>query len=162
MGKIFRCTTLLFLGILSSALFLSCSNFNIKKDIQSVKAIPSLFKGTQINNSNFSGPVWVKMLVENDTVYQTQVGNVSFEAGSKTKWHFHPGGQILLVTNGSGYYQEQGKPLKRIKEGDIIQCAPNVVHWHGASSNSSLTHIAISPNTQKGTVHWLDTVSKIN
>jgi 4-carboxymuconolactone decarboxylase len=116
-------------------------------------------KGNKITNDNFSGTAWNNMLVENDALYHTQIGNVTFEPGARTKWHYHPGGQILLVTHGKGYYQEKGKPIQIMQEGDVIKCPPNVIHWHGATPTDSLTHIAISPNTDKGNVVWLEKVT---
>jgi quercetin dioxygenase-like cupin family protein/alkylhydroperoxidase/carboxymuconolactone decarboxylase family protein YurZ len=116
-------------------------------------------KGDKITNDNFSGTAWLNMLVENDSIYNTPIGNVTFEPGARTKWHYHPGGQILLVTRGKGFYQEKGKPIQIIQEGDVIKCPPNVIHWHGATPTDSLTHIAISPNTDKGNVVWLEKVT---
>jgi 4-carboxymuconolactone decarboxylase len=116
-------------------------------------------KGNKITNDNFSGTAWLSMLVANDSVYTTQIGNVTFEPGARTKWHYHPGGQILLVTHGKGLYQEKGKPIEIIQAGDVIKCPPNILHWHGATPTDSLTHIAIGPNTDKGNVVWLEKVT---
>lgn len=58
-----------------------------------------------------------------------------------------------------GYYQEKGKPKEVIKKGDVIKCPSNIVHWHGASSEDTMTHIAISPNLNDGGVVWLKSVS---
>lgn len=116
-------------------------------------------QGNKITNDNFSGTSWLNMLVENDSIYNTSIGSVTFEPGARTKWHYHPGGQILLVTRGKGFYQEKGKPIQIIQAGDVIKCPPNVIHWHGATPTDSLTHIAISPNTYKGNVVWLEKVT---
>lgn len=59
---------------------------------------------------------------------------------------FHPGGQILVIVDGTGYYQEQGSPKRIIKKGDTIKCPPNVPHWHGASKDEKLIQIAITNN----------------
>jgi len=68
-------------------------------------------------------------------------------------------GQILLVTDGKGFYQERGKPAQELHKGDIVKIPPGVEHWHGAASDSGLTHIAISTNMKKGNVVWLKPVS---
>jgi quercetin dioxygenase-like cupin family protein len=107
----------------------------------------------------FTGNAWIYPLVANDNTFNTVVGNVEFEAGARNNWHTHPGGQILIVTEGEGYYQEKGKPIQMIRKGDVIKILPNVIHWHGASPESSMTHIAMSTNTQKGVVTWLDRVT---
>lgn len=112
-----------------------------------------------IKNQNFTGKVWVEILVADDRTWNTQIGNVTFSPSSRTNWHYHPGGQILLVTKGSGYYQEKGKPIRIVKAGDIIQCPPNTHHWHGATPTEELSHIAIGTNMQAGPVTWLEPVS---
>jgi quercetin dioxygenase-like cupin family protein len=75
------------------------------------------------------------------------------------KWHSHPAGQILLVTDGVGYYQEKGKPIQVITRGDVIKCLPDKDHWHGASIDKSMTHISLNPNTEKGIVNWKQAVT---
>jgi quercetin dioxygenase-like cupin family protein len=96
-------------------------------------------KGEKVTNGNFTGNVWLEPLVEADTIYKAHVGNVSFERGARTKWHYHPAGQILLVTAGTGYYQEKGSPKRIIRKGDVIKCPPSTEHWHGASDDDELT-----------------------
>jgi quercetin dioxygenase-like cupin family protein len=68
-------------------------------------------------------------------------------------------GQILIATKGIGYYQEKGKPIQLLHEGDVVKILPNVLHWHGASPDNEFTHIAINPNTQNGAVVWLARVT---
>jgi mannose-6-phosphate isomerase-like protein (cupin superfamily) len=72
--------------------------------------------------------------------------------------HSHPGGQVLLITEGTGYYQERGKPARIVHKGDVIKCAPGVEHWHGATPNDSFAYIAVTP-TAKGKTIWLEPVS---
>jgi|SRR6185312_13957093 len=107
----------------------------------------------------FTGIAMVKNLVPNDATFNCQVGNVVFEPGCRNNWHTHSGGQILLVTDGIGYYQEKGKPIQVLHKGDVVAIAPNIVHWHGASHDSEFTHIAINPNTQNGIVNWMERVT---
>jgi len=111
-------------------------------------------------SANFSGKAFVNMLVpDTEGVYDCQVYDVVFEAGCRNSWHTHPGGQLLLCTDGEGYYQEKGKAAQRLKIGDVVQIPPNVEHWHGAAPDSDFTHIGISPKTNKGTAVWLKPVS---
>lgn len=108
----------------------------------------------------FTGVVWVKTLVPANDQTDCIVSEVSFDPTARTFWHTHPNGQILLVTKGEGYYQEQGKPIQTIRTGESVNIAPGVVHWHGAGPNSALTHIAINPNVSKGgAVNWLHAVT---
>ncbi|WP_316758928.1 cupin domain-containing protein [Pedobacter aquatilis] len=115
--------------------------------------------GNQVRNGNFTGEVWLNMLMPADTTYNSHIGSVSFKPGARSNWHYHPGGQILLVTEGKGWYQEQGKKVQVIQKGDIIKCLPNVHHWHGASATDRMTHLAIGTNINKGTVVWLSKVT---
>jgi quercetin dioxygenase-like cupin family protein/alkylhydroperoxidase/carboxymuconolactone decarboxylase family protein YurZ len=128
----------------------------INEVLKNTSAFP---KGEKANNKNFTGTAWVYMMITPDDVYNSSIGNVIFEPGARTNWHIHPGGQILLVTDGKGFYQEKGKPAQIIQKGDVVRIPPDTEHWHGASSDSSLTHIAISPNQQKGSVEWLQPVT---
>lgn len=116
-------------------------------------------KGDLASSDYFTGNAYVKMLVPNDAVLNTAVGNVVFEAGARNNWHTHPGGQILIATKGTGYYQEAGKPIQLLKAGDVVNIQPQVKHWHGASPESEFTHIAISTNTETGIVDWLEPVT---
>jgi alkylhydroperoxidase/carboxymuconolactone decarboxylase family protein YurZ/quercetin dioxygenase-like cupin family protein len=115
-------------------------------------------KGEKITNNNFTGNAWLQQMITADNLNPTQIGNVTFEPGARTKWHLHPGGQNLLITGGIGYYQEKGSPKRIIKKGDVIKCTPGVPHWHGASKDEQLIQIAIT-NTQKGAVTWLEEVT---
>lgn len=116
--------------------------------------------GNQGSNDYFTGTAWVNVLVPADTTFSTQIGSVTFGAGARTHWHTHGGGQILLVTDGTGYYQEKGMPRQIIRKGDVVKCLPDVEHWHGASAESSMTHLAINTNTQKKIVTWLQPVTE--
>ncbi len=116
-------------------------------------------KGDSASADYFTGNAWVKLLVPDDRILNTVVGNVVFEPGARNNWHTHPGGQILIVTHGIGYFQEEGKPIQLLNIGDIVSILPDVKHWHGASPDSEFTHIAISTNTQKGIVDWLERVT---
>ena len=116
-------------------------------------------KGDKAPAEYFTGNVWVQLLVPNDDTYNCQIGNVTFEPGARNNWHTHPGGQILLATDGIGYYQEKGKPIQMLRKGDVVKILPDLVHWHGASPDSEFTHIAVNTNTQKGIVVWLQRVT---
>ena len=115
-------------------------------------------KGEKITNDNFKGTAFLKMLIEADTVNPTAVGNVTFEPGARTKWHMHPGGQILLVTDGVGYYQEKGQAKKILRRGDVVKCPPNLPHWHGASTDTAFVQVAITNNHLGATV-WMQEVT---
>lgn len=116
-------------------------------------------KGVKAAASNFTGSVWVNMLVTPQDQLDSGVGSVTFEPGARSNWHLHPGGQALLVTGGKGLYQEKGGPVRVIRKGEVIICPPGIAHWHGATPKKKLTHIAISTNGEKGPVVWLQKVT---
>lgn len=108
----------------------------------------------------FIGQSYLKMLT---TELGVGVANVTFEPGCRNNWHIHKatkgGGQILMVTEGTGWYQEEGKEPQKLKVGDIVNIKTGVKHWHGATANSEFTHIAIEvPGENTGT-EWLEPVS---
>jgi quercetin dioxygenase-like cupin family protein len=135
--------------------------FNDKIKIMNPSEIQNTIfsKGERAPADYFTGTVWVQLLVPNDPIFNCQVGNVVFEPGARNNWHTHPVGQILIVTDGIGYYQEEGKPIQLLRKGDVVKILPGVVHWHGASPGSEFTHIAVNSNTQKGIVTWLERVT---
>jgi 4-carboxymuconolactone decarboxylase len=128
------------------------------------KVLNVVLKRTEESNttegkSNFTGPVFVQMIVAKDSIFNTQMASVTFEPGSRTNWHYHPSGQILIITDGTAYYQEKGKPKQILSKGQVIKCPPNVQHWHGAAPHGSMTHTAMSPNLEMGSVVWLEKVT---
>jgi len=115
--------------------------------------------GSRAPAEYFTGTAWASPLVPKDDTFNCPTYNVTFEPGARNNWHKHPGGQILLITGGIGYYQERGKPVQVLHAGDVVKIHPNVEHWHGATPKSRFTHIAISTNIQKGDAMWLERVS---
>ena len=109
--------------------------------VDAQKTVDTIFpKDEKITGDNFIGNAWFQQLVVGDSANSTKVGNVTFEPGTRTNWHLHPGGQILLGIAGIGYYQQKGSPKKIFRKGDVIQCPPNVPHWHGASQVQRQLH----------------------
>lgn len=140
-------------------LFSACSNEKDGKESGVNGSTDTIFsKGEKITNNNFKGNAWLQPLVENDSIYYTPVGSVTFEPRARTNWHLHPGGQILLAIGGTGYYQEKGSPKRILRKGDVIKCPPNTPHWHGASHDDQFIQIAITP-TRNGATEWLEPVT---
>lgn len=109
-------------------------------------------------NPNFTGEVWLAPLSGKKEL-NVPMTNVTFEPGCRNNWHSHKAGQLLIATAGIGYYQEKGKPARRLFPGDIVEIAPDVVHWHGAATDSWFAHIAITTNPQDNAAVWLSPVS---
>lgn len=116
-------------------------------------------KGQKINNDHFEGTAWLQMIMTNTEAFDCTIGNVTFEAGCRNSWHSHPGGQILLVVSGEGYYQEKGQPIQLIRPGDVVEILPDVVHWHGAAPDSPMEHLAIGTRSGMGPAVWGEPVS---
>ena len=107
----------------------------------------------------FVGQSYLNMLCMEGVV----VANVTFEPGCRNNWHIHHatenGGQILLCTEGEGWYQEFGEKARKLKPGDVVIIPANVKHWHGAAKDSYFTHIAIEVPGKNPDNEWLELVS---
>lgn len=79
---------------------------------------------------------------------------VTFEAGARTAWHTHPLGQTIIVTAGVGWACVEGEPKVEIRPGDLVYFPPNTRHWHGATDQNAMTHIAIAESVDGQHVHW--------
>ncbi len=138
----------------------SCNLTDVNPDAQKDQIASNPFpKGNKITNSNFTGTAYLQPLIGADSLNKNSVGNVSFEPGARTNWHIHPAGQIILVLEGVGYYQEKGGPKRMLRKGDAIKCPPDIAHWHGASIDSSFVQIAIT-GREKGEPIWLEPVTE--
>src|SRR5579863_4165235 len=115
-------------------------------------------KGELSNAKNHTGNIWLSELNVGDSIFDPSIAQAVYAPGAKLDWHIHPGGQVLLITEGTGYYQERGKPIREVHKGDVIKCGPGVEHWHGAAPKSGFAYIAVTP-TQKGKTIWLEPVS---
>ena len=110
-------------------------------------------------NRYFVGQAYLQMLVTGEKEFNCPIGNVTFEPGCRNNWHRHPGGQILLVTGGRGWYQEDGKEAHELKAGDVMKIPPNVKHWHGAAKDSWFVHLSVETNVQAGPAEWFEPVN---
>ena len=85
--------------------------------------------------------------------------NVTFEPGCRNNWHIHhAGGQVLLCTDGEGWYQEWNEQARKLHPGDVVYIAPEVKHWHGASKDEWFTHIALEIPAPGASNEWLKPV----
>lgn len=86
--------------------------------------------------------------------------NVTFEPKCRNNWHIHhKGGQILLVTQGRGWYQAWGEEPRELHPGDVVNIPPETKHWHGAAKDSWFTHIAVEIPSEGGSNEWLEPVT---
>ena len=105
----------------------------------------------------FTGKSYLKPITTNGV----PMFNVTFEPKCRNNWHIHHGGgQILLATQGRGWYQEWGEEPRELTAGDVVNIPAGVKHWHGAAKDSWFTHIAVEvPSDNKGATEWLEPVT---
>ena len=108
----------------------------------------------------FTGTVRIDPLFSATDPARAAGNSVTFEPGSRTAWHTHPLGQILVVTAGCGRAQRWGGVIEEIRPGDVIRFAPGEKHWHGAAPTTAMTHIAIQEQFEGKAVEWMEKVSE--
>jgi quercetin dioxygenase-like cupin family protein len=138
------------------AAFAVCLLFAFQGHAQTGNAI--FPKGELSTAKNHTGNIWLNELNVGDSTFDPSIAQATYDAGARLDWHIHPGGQVLLITEGTGYYQEKGKPVQIVHKGDVIKSPPGVEHWHAAAPNSSFAYIAVTP-TKQGKTIWLRPVS---
>ena len=127
----------------------------LKTNAQDSSTFP---KGEISKTDNHTGTIWLSELNHPDSIFNFSLAQAVYEPKAKLDWHIHPAGQYLLITEGTGYYQEKGKPGQIVHKGDIIKCLPGVAHWHGAAPGSNFAYVAVTPTT-KGKTIWLQRVT---
>jgi quercetin dioxygenase-like cupin family protein len=108
---------------------------------------------------NFSGHAVISPLFPPTDITRASTGLVNFAPGARTVWHSHPAGQLLIVTSGQGWVQEDGKERRVINPGDVVWIPAGMKHWHGATATSPMAHIAVSYMRDGKNVDWLEPVS---
>jgi quercetin dioxygenase-like cupin family protein len=120
---------------------------------------PIFPKGAPLSPDYFTGHAFLHPLLAKDKNNEFALGSVTFEPGARTTWHTHPKGQVLIVIEGEGFYQEKNKPAQRLKKGDVVNIPEDLEHWHGANDHTRLVHIAITNYKDDQNVVWLQPVS---
>ena len=110
-------------------------------------------------SERFTGTVQIEPLFSAHDPSRVIGGSVTFQPGARTAWHTHPLGQILIVTAGVGWVAQWGGPVQEIREGDVVWIPAGVKHWHGATPNTAMTHIAILEELNGNSGEWLEKVS---
>ena len=107
----------------------------------------------------FTGNVRIDGMLQAEEPARVGGATVTFEPGARTAWHTHPLGQTLIVTQGRGWVQELGKDVQEINPGDIVWIPEGVKHWHGATAETAMTHIAIAESLNGSVVDWMEHVT---
>jgi quercetin dioxygenase-like cupin family protein len=109
----------------------------------------------------FTGAVHMQpVITEASAPSRVRAVTIDFEPGARTAWHTHPAGQTLYVLSGSGLAQVWGGPVQSIKAGDTVWFEPGEKHWHGAATDSAMSHLAVQEFHEGRTVDWLEPVSE--
>ena len=107
----------------------------------------------------FTGQVRMDPLFGAEEPSRVAAALVTFEPGARTNWHTHPLGQRLIVTAGCGWVQRQGGPVETIRPGDVVWFAPGERHWHGATSRTAMSHVAVQEAQDGRAVDWQEAVA---
>lgn len=109
---------------------------------------------------HFTGAVRVDPLFSAIEPSRVSAGLVTFEPGARAAWHTHPLGQVLIVTAGKGWVGHWDGPVQEIREGDVVRIPPGQKHWHGATPETRLTHIALQEHLNGKVVDWMEKVTE--
>ena len=121
----------------------------------------SLFPNGEVSTTdNHTGTIWLNEVSKPDSILNYSIAVATYGPGAKLDWHIHPAGQVLVITEGNGFYQERGRAKRIVHKGDVIKCLPGVEHWHGASPESNFAYFAVTP-AQKGKTIWLKRVTDV-
>jgi quercetin dioxygenase-like cupin family protein len=91
----------------------------------------------------FTGTVYVDSMATPSEASRLSASSVHYTPGARTAWHTHPNGQTIYVTEGMGYARRRGGTVEVIRPGDRVFFEPGEEHWHGATSNRFMTHVAM-------------------
>jgi len=107
----------------------------------------------------FTGEVRIDPLFSKKESTKAAGALVTFEPRARTAWHTHPSGQTLIVISGLGWVQRESGPIEEIHPGDVVWFEPEEKHWHGASPNKAMSHIAIQEEKDGKVVEWMEKVT---
>jgi quercetin dioxygenase-like cupin family protein len=109
---------------------------------------------------SFTGDVLIDTIRNPDDQSAIGCAHVRFSPGARTAWHSHPKGQTLYVTDGIGHVTYRGGDVVEIRPGDVVYIEPDEEHWHGATPNRFMAHIAMQEADDQGRfVTWLEHVT---
>ncbi len=114
---------------------------------------------TQGAAAYFTGTATITSLFDAGGPTQVGAALVRFEPGARTAWHTHPLGQRLVVLEGIGWTQIEGGAVEEFRAGDVVWCPPGVRHWHGATPDTAMAHVAIQESQNGSPVTWMEHVT---
>src|SRR3954465_13626504 len=112
----------------------------------------------KVPNTYMTGDVSYKKQTSDIHPENTMIKEVTFEPGARCNWHINASLQLLIATNGIGYFQEKGQGIRLLRKDEVITILPGIEHWYGATPFSKFSYIAISTEIDKGSGSWLESV----
>ena len=110
----------------------------------------------------FTGSVYIDAVAASSADSRLSASSVHFTPGARTRWHTHPNGQTIWVTEGIGLAQRRGGPIEVLRPGDRVFFEPGEDHWHGAAPSRFMTHLAMLEVDDEGSpAVWGDHVSNV-
>jgi quercetin dioxygenase-like cupin family protein len=100
-------------------------------------------EGTKAPNTHYIGEAWLNAIIHDDAELGYNITKATFRANSTLDWHKHSSVQVLIIVDGSAYYQERGKDPVVLKTGDVIRCPKDTEHWHTSTKESNVTYLAL-------------------
>jgi len=133
----------------------------------------------KVKTDYFTGPVKLHEISSITKPNEHDMYHVIFKKSSRTKLHFHTGGQLLIVTKGNGslvYYRKIGRGASKFKivktkminlnSGDVVYIPPKILHTHGSvKKNAIFSHIAVnfySKKNEKPRTIWYESDLRSN
>jgi quercetin dioxygenase-like cupin family protein len=111
-------------------------------------------------NDWFTGTVYIDTVAAAAEPSRLAAASVHFTPGARTAWHTHPFGQTIFVTEGVGLCQREGGQIEVIRPGDRVYFEPDENHWHGATADRFMTHLAMQEVDDSGSpVTWGEQVT---
>ncbi|MEJ5146475.1 cupin domain-containing protein [Sphingobacterium sp. MYb388] len=116
-------------------------------------------KEKQIQQNLITGNGLFQDLTKDHGLNDLRVANIQLAPKSYLHWHSLPGGRVIIVTDGEGFYQSKGKDVVKLKKGDTIETTPGLYHWLGSSPNGKMEFISISTQKSEELVNWHESLS---
>jgi quercetin dioxygenase-like cupin family protein len=148
-----------FLFIATLLMITACDHIKKPQEMTTDNNSSIFPKGEKLTNGYFTGDAYLQPLLARNKNNDFTIGSVSFDAGARTNWHTHPKGQVLIVIEGEGFYQQKGSPAQPIKKGDVVNIPEDTEHWHGAAAESKMVHVAVTNFKGEQNVVWLQPVT---
>lgn len=123
--------------------------------VNPVGSVPSMIADPE----NFSGNVFVDLLLPSDVTTPASSGLVNFAPGARTAWHTHPLGQMLIITAGKGWVQQEGQERQEVLPGEVVWIPAGIKHWHGGTVDNGMSHFAITYIEDGQNAAWMELVT---